>query len=384
MSPTLLLTEQLISRPSVTPNDEGCLELLAERLAPLGFVCERLDSGPADFRVSNLWAKRTSASADARTLVFAGHTDVVPTGPVEQWGSDPFVPTVRDGKLYGRGAADMKGPLAAMVTAAEAFVAAYPQHPGSIAFLITSDEEGVATEGTIRVVEALQARGECIDYCLVGEPSSQDRLGDTLKVGRRGSLTGLLTVHGKQGHVAYPQRASNPFHACVGALAALCAEVWDQGNEHFPPTSFQIANLNMGTGAENVIPGRLTVQFNLRFSTELTTELIDARVRRILDAGGFPYDLTWQLSGNPFLTGSGQLVAATRAAIYEVTGIDVDLSTTGGTSDGRFIAPTGAQVVEFGPLNATIHQVNECVCAADLDQLSVIYQCVLKRLLGEG
>ncbi|WP_020503735.1 succinyl-diaminopimelate desuccinylase [Lamprocystis purpurea] len=375
MSDTLDLARALIRRPSVTPVDAGCQDLMAERLAAVGFRIEPMPFG----EVTNLWARRGQSGP---LFCFAGHTDVVPPGPLADWASDPFDPQIREGMLYGRGAADMKGSLAAMVTAAEHFVAAHPHHLGSIAFLITSDEEGIATEGTVKVVETLAARGEQIDYCLVGEPSSLEQLGDCLKVGRRGSLTGLLTVHGKQGHVAYPQRANNPFHACVGALAALCAEVWDQGNAHFPPTSFQIANLNMGTGADNVIPGRLTAQFNLRFSTELTAERIETRVRRLLDAGGFHYDLTWRLSGNPFLTPAGELVAATAAAITAVTGIATQPSTTGGTSDGRFIAPTGAQVVEFGPRNATIHQVDECVSVADLDQLSVIYQRILERLLG--
>ncbi|WP_295623057.1 succinyl-diaminopimelate desuccinylase [uncultured Lamprocystis sp.] len=375
MSDTLDLARALIRRASVTPVDAGCQDLMAERLAAVGFRIEPMPCG----EVTNLWARRGQSGP---LFCFAGHTDVVPPGPRADWASDPFDPQIRDGMLYGRGAADMKGSLAAMVTAAEHFVAAHPDHAGSIAFLITSDEEGIATEGTVKVVETLAARGEQIDYCLVGEPSSLERLGDCLKVGRRGSLTGLLTVHGKQGHVAYPQRANNPFHAAVGALAALCAEVWDQGNAHFPPTSFQIANLNMGTGADNVIPGRLTAQFNLRFSTELTADLIETRVRRLLDAGGFTYDLTWRLSGNPFLTPAGELVAATGAAITAVTGMEAQPSTTGGTSDGRFIAPTGAQVVEFGPRNATIHQVDECVSVADLDQLSVIYQRILERLLG--
>ncbi len=375
MSDTLDLARELIRRPSVTPVDAGCQDLMAERLAAIGFRIEPMPCG----EVTNLWARRGQSGP---LFCFAGHTDVVPPGPLADWTSAPFDPQVRNGMLYGRGAADMKGSLAAMVTAAEHFVTAHPHPAGSIAFLITSDEEGIATEGTVKVVETLAARGEQIDYCLVGEPSSLERLGDSLKVGRRGSLTGLLTVQGKQGHVAYPQRANNPFHACVGALAALCAEVWDQGNAHFPPTSFQIANLNMGTGADNVIPGRLTAQFNLRFSTELTAEQIETRVRRLLDAGGFTYDLTWRLSGNPFLTPVGELVAATGAAITAVTGVEALPSTAGGTSDGRFIAPTGAQVVEFGPLNATIHQVDECVSVADLDQLSTIYQRILEQLLG--
>lgn len=295
MSTTLDLACDLIRRPSITPADAGCQDLLAARLAAIGFAIEPMPCG----EVANLWARRGTAGP---LFCFAGHTDVVPSGPVARWTSDPFEPQVRDGHLYGRGAADMKGSIAAMATAVEGFVAAHPDHRGSIAMLITSDEEGLATEGTVKVVERLQARGERIDWCLVGEPSCRERLGDTIKVGRRGSLTGLLTVHGKQGHVAYPQRANNPFHAAVPALAALCAEVWDQGNADFPPTSFQIVDLAMGTGADNVIAGHLTVQFNLRFSTELTPDLIAARARRLLDAGGLDYDLTWRLSGHPFLT----------------------------------------------------------------------------------
>jgi succinyl-diaminopimelate desuccinylase len=375
MSPTLELARELIRRPSVTPDDAGCQALMAERLATLGFRIEDMPFG----EVANLWARR----GDERPLFcFAGHTDVVPTGPIEQWDSAPFEPTIRDGRLFGRGACDMKGSLAAMITAVEAFVRDHPDHRGSIAFLITSDEEGPSVDGTRRVVERLEQRGEKIDYALVGEPSAREHLGDTIKNGRRGSLNGVLRVQGKQGHVAYPHLAKNPFHACVDALAALCAEVWDQGNDHFPPTSFQIANLNMGTGAENVIPGRLEAQFNLRFSTELDPETIQARVRTILDAGDFDYDLEWRLSGSPFLTPAGELVAATRESIAAVTGIQSQLSTSGGTSDGRFIGPTGAQVVELGPVNATIHQVNECVGVAELDDLSGIYRGILERLLA--
>ncbi len=376
MSATLELARELIRRPSVTPDDAGCQHLLAERLAALGFRIEPMPFGV----VTNLWARR---GASGPLLCLAGHTDVVPTGPLEDWTSPPFEPSVREGLLYGRGAADMKGSLAAMVTAVESFVAACPDHSGSIAFLITSDEEGPSVDGTVRVVERLQARAELIDYALVGEPSSRARLGDTIKNGRRGSLNGFLQVHGRQGHVAYPHLASNPFHAAAPALAALCAEVWDQGNDHFPPTSLQIANLNMGTGAENVIPGRLSAQFNLRFSTEQTPEGIDQRVRQILNAGGFPYDLSWRLSGHPFITPAGELVDAARAAVLEVEGIETRLSTSGGTSDGRFIAPMGAQVVELGPLNATIHQVDECVGIRDLDQLALIYRCILERLIAQ-
>ncbi len=377
MSATLDLARDLIARPSVTPDDAGCQDLIAERLAAAGFRIE-----PMPFaEVTNLWARRGDAEP---LLCLAGHTDVVPPGPLDQWTSNPFEPTVRDGMLYGRGASDMKGSLAAMVTAVEAFTAAHPNHRGSIAFLLTSDEEGPSVNGTVKVIERLEHRAERIAYALVGEPSSHERLGDVIKNGRRGSLVGLLTVQGKQGHVAYPQRALNPFHASAEALAALCAEVWDQGNEHFPPTTFQIANLNMGTGAENVIPGRLEAQFNLRFSTELDADTIQARVRGILDAGGFEYSLRWRLSGNPFLTPAGELVAATRSAIAEVMGIETELSTSGGTSDGRFIAPTGAQVLELGPVNATIHQVDECVGVEELDQLSAIYLGILERLLAQA
>ncbi|AGA90778.1 succinyl-diaminopimelate desuccinylase [Thioflavicoccus mobilis 8321] len=376
MSATLDLARDLIARRSVTPADAGCQERLAERLAALGFRIEPLPFGP----VTNLWARRGEAGP---LFCFAGHTDVVPPGPLDQWRSEPFAPEVRDGLLYGRGACDMKGSVAAMVTAAADFLAEHPEPRGSIAFLITSDEEGAAVDGTVKVVETLTARGERIDYCLVGEPSCRERLGDTIKIGRRGSLNGYLTVHGRQGHVAYPQRAENPFHACVAQLARLCAETWDQGNDHFPPTSFQVANLRMGTGAENVIPDRLEAQFNLRFSTELDVPTIQRRVEAILGEGGFRYDLHWASSGNPFLTAAGELVAATRAAIAALTGADAELSTAGGTSDGRFIAPTGAQVVEFGPINATIHQANECVGVAELDTLTAIYREILVRLLAE-
>ncbi|NVZ10225.1 succinyl-diaminopimelate desuccinylase [Allochromatium humboldtianum] len=374
MSPTLELACELVRRPSVTPEDQGCQELIAERLAAIGFTVEPMPFG----EVTNLWARRGS---EGPLLCLAGHTDVVPAGPLDLWDSDPFDPVIRDGMLHGRGAADMKGSVAAMVTAVESFVAAHPGHPGSLAFLLTSDEEGPAVNGTAKVIERLQQRGEHIDYALVGEPSSREQLGDSIKNGRRGSLSGFLTIHGKQGHVAYPHLAKNPFHAAADALAALCAVVWDQGNAYFPPTSFQIANLNMGTGAENVIPGQLEAQFNLRFSTELDPETIKRRVRAILDQGDFDYELSWRLSGHPFLTTPGELVDAARSAIREVCGIETELSTSGGTSDGRFIAPTGAQVLELGPLNATIHQVDECVAVADLDQLHRIYGRVIEQLL---
>lgn len=375
MTPTLDLAAKLISRPSVTPEDGGCQDLLAARLAAIGFRIEHLPFG----EVRNLWARR---GTDRPLFCFAGHTDVVPPGPLDHWDADPFTPVVRDGKLYGRGACDMKGEIAAMVTAVEAFVRDHPDHPGSIAFLITSDEEGPSVDGTVRVVETLEARGEKIDWCLVGEPSSHDRLGDTLKNGRRGSLNGFLTVKGRQGHVAYPHRAVNPLHVLAPSLVELVDEEWDQGNAFFPPTTFQIANLNTGTGAENVIPGTLTAQFNFRFSTEVTAEDLQRRVATILDRGGFDYDLTWRLSGQPFLTTAGALVEAASQAVAAVMGFRPELSTGGGTSDGRFIAPTGAQVLELGAINASIHQVNEHVGVMELEQLSTIYRRILEQLLA--
>jgi succinyl-diaminopimelate desuccinylase len=374
MSPTLALACELIRRPSVTPADAGCQELMAERLAALGFRIEPLPFG----EVTNVWARRGDSGP---MFCFAGHTDVVPTGPLDAWTSDPFVPQIRGGSLYGRGACDMKGSLAAMVTAVEGFVGTHPDHKGSVAFLITSDEEGPARDGTVRVVQTLEARGEKIDYCLVGEPSSHAVLGDTVKNGRRGSLNGVLTINGKQGHVAYPQRALNPLHAFAPALAELVAEEWDKGNAFFPPTSFQFSNLNMGTGADNVIPGQLSALFNLRFSTELDADTIERRVHAVLDRWGLDYRIDWRLSGNPFLTPAGELVAATQAAVAEVLGVEAALSTTGGTSDGRFIAPTGAQVLELGPVNATIHQVDECVGVDELDRLSGVYRRILEKLL---
>ncbi len=376
MSATLELAKALIARPSVTPDDHGCQALIAERLAAIGFEIEPMRFGEVD----NLWARRGD---DGPLFAFAGHTDVVPTGPVEDWRFDPFTPTIADGLLYGRGAADMKGSVAAMVVACEHFVAAHPGHSGSIAFLITSDEEGPATDGTVKVVETLEARGEKIDWCLVGEPSSSTRLGDVIKNGRRGSLNGDLRVIGKQGHVAYPHLAKNPLHAFAPVLQQLVEETWDHGNDFFPPTSFQISNLHMGAGAENVIPGDLRARFNLRFSTELSADDIRQRVGAMLDQGDFDYELNWRLSGNPFLTPAGELVDAAREAIREIAGIDPELSTSGGTSDGRFIAPTGAQVLELGPLNATIHQVDECVSVRDLDDLTQIYQRLLERLLPD-
>jgi len=374
-SPVLTLARDLISRPSVTPEDAGCQQMMADYLSRLGFSIE-----PMVFNdTTNLWARRGS---EGPLFCFAGHTDVVPPGPLDKWDSPPFEPTIRDGLLYGRGAADMKGSLAAMLVAVERFVTSNPQHQGSIAFLITSDEEGPFINGTPKVVETLEARHEKITWCLVGEPSSTERLGDVVKNGRRGSITGDLLVKGLQGHVAYPHLGRNPIHQAAPALAELASTVWDQGNAFFPPTSFQIPNISAGTGASNVIPGELQVQFNFRFSTELTAEQIKERVRAILDRHGLEYDLTWTLSGHPFLTSTGDLVEATVAAIEEVQGFRPELSTSGGTSDGRFIAPTGAQVIELGPLNATIHKLNECVKVADLDTLADVYTAILRRLLG--
>jgi succinyl-diaminopimelate desuccinylase len=372
---TLELAIDLIRRPSVTPDDAGCQDLMIERLKPLGFEIHRLRFGNVD----NFWARRGTA----RPLVaLAGHTDVVPTGPKEQWSSDPFTPVVRDGFLYGRGAADMKGSLAAFITAIEDFVARHPNHQGSIGLLITSDEEGPSIDGTVKVVEWLAARGEKIDYCLVGEPSCVKQLGDTLKNGRRGSLNGCLLVRGKQGHIAYPHLVRNPIHLAAPALAELTAVEWDRGNEFFPPTSFQISNIHAGTGAENVVPGQLEVRFNFRFSTALTATQLRSRVEEVLKRHRLDFELTWTLSGNPFLTPPGALVEALREAIRAELGIETTLSTTGGTSDGRFIAPTGAQVVELGPLNASIHQIDECVRAEDLARLSTVYAHTLARLLA--
>lgn len=373
-SHVLALAKDLISRPSVTPEDHGCQQMMAEFLRRLGFSIE-----PMVFHdTTNLWARRGN---EGPVFCFAGHTDVVPAGPLEKWDSPPFEPTIRDGYLYGRGAADMKGSIAAMMVAVERFIEQYPAHKGSIAFLITSDEEGPFINGTPKVVETLEARGEKITWCLVGEPSSTTRLGDVVKNGRRGSITGDLKVLGIQGHVAYPHLGRNPIHQAAPALAELATTQWDQGNAFFPPTSFQIANIRGGTGASNVIPGELEVQFNFRFSTELTDEQIKQQVSAILDRHGLEYELNWTLSGHPFLTASGDLVAAITAAISEQTGHAPELSTSGGTSDGRFIARTGAQVVELGPVNATIHKLNECVKVADLEQLSALYTDILRRLL---
>jgi succinyl-diaminopimelate desuccinylase len=375
MSPTLELSRALIERPSVTPDDQGCQQLLAERLQPLGFIIEHLRFGDVD----NLWARRGSSKP---LFVFAGHTDVVPPGPLHEWATPPFEPVIRDGCLYGRGAADMKGSIAAMVTACERFITEHADHRGSIAFLITSDEEGPSVNGTVKVIELLRTRNEQIDWCLVGEPSCRNQIGDTIKNGRRGSLNGVLEIRGKQGHVAYPQLADNPIHRAAPALAELATVEWDAGNEFFPPTTFQISNIKAGSGTENVIPGLLKIMFNLRFSTASTADSLRLRVDEILTRHGLNYEIAWKLSGEPFLTPAGELVDAARAAIQSTVGIDTLLSTSGGTSDGRFIAPTGAQVVELGPVNATIHQINECVKAAELDKLTVIYEEILKQLLA--
>ena len=374
MSDTLKLTQQLIARPSLTPLDEGCLHIIGQRLEAIGFKLEMIRCGEVD----NLWARRGNSG---KLICFAGHTDVVPTGPVDKWVSPPFTPTIRDGMLYGRGAADMKGSLAAFVTAIEKFVAAHPKHAGSIALLLTSDEEGVATDGTVRVVEALRARGEKMDYCIVGEPTAVSKTGDTIKNGRRGSLSGDLIVKGVQGHIAYPHLVKNPIHLASPAIAELAATEWDKGNEYFPATSWQVSNIHGGTGASNVVPGTVEITFNFRFSTASTVDSLKAKVHAILDKHGLEYDLNWSLSGKPYLTPRGNLVDAVSAAIKSVTGITTDLSTTGGTSDGRFIADICPQIIELGPVNATIHKLNECVAVADLDILSDIYRLTLENLL---
>jgi succinyl-diaminopimelate desuccinylase len=371
---TLELARQLIARRSVTPQDAGCLDIIAACLAPLGFRCERIGANGVD----NLWARRGSL---APLICFAGHTDVVPTGPLEHWTSDPFTPTLRDGVLYGRGASDMKTSLAAFVAAIEAFVGEHPRHEGSIAVLFTSDEEGPAVDGTVRVVEALRDRGEKLDYCVVGEPTSEGRLGDVIKNGRRGSLSGNLVVKGVQGHVAYPHLAKNPVHEFGAALAELARTQWDEGNDHFPPTTWQISNINAGTGAGNVIPGELHVKFNFRFSTASTLESLQTRVVGILDRHGLKYDLEWSYDGRPFLTKPGDLVEAVARAIKSVTGVDTRLSTAGGTSDGRFLADICPQVIEFGPTNASIHKVNECIRVGDIEPLRRVYQQILVNLL---
>lgn len=374
MSDTLALTRELMMRPSVSPEDSGCLDLIADRLERLGFKVEPMPFGP----VRNLWARRGDR---APILCFAGHTDVVPSGPREEWQTDPFDPVIREGTLFGRGAADMKSGLAAMVTAFERFVERHPGHAGSLAVLFTSDEEGPSIDGTRRVIEVLEARGEKLDWCVVGEPTSSQRVGDTVKIGRRGSLSGKLTVHGVQGHVAYPHLADNPVHALAPALAELTTREWDKGNEFFQPTTFQISNVSAGTGAPNVIPGELKARFNLRFSTEQTVERLQKTIIEILDRHSVNYTLEWFVSGLPFFTPPGRLSAAVCKAVRVVAGIEPEFSTTGGTSDGRFIAPTGTQVVELGVVNATIHKVNECVSVADIDRLSLMYERVMEELL---
>lgn len=372
---TIELAQELIRRRSVTPEDGGCQQLIGERLARAGFRVEHLKYGA----VSNLWAVHGSGKP---LLALLGHTDVVPTGPVQEWKHDPFAARIENGLLCGRGAADMKGSVAAMVTALERFVAAQPNHPGTAALLLTSDEEGVAVDGTRRVVEKLKADGVRIDYCLVGEPSSRERLGDTIKNGRRGSLTGLLRVHGTQGHVAYPQLADNPVHRAAPALAELCAIEWDRGNEFYPPTSFQVSNVHAGTGADNVIPGRMELLFNFRYSTCVTAEQLRERVEALLRRHGLRFDIDWQPPGMPFLTASGRLLDAVKAELQASLGREPEVNTVGGTSDGRFVAPTGAEVVELGPLNRTIHKVDECVSVADLETLSGIYERIAGRLLA--
>jgi succinyl-diaminopimelate desuccinylase len=385
MSRTLQLAEQLISRPSVTPDDAGCQQILGERLAALGFTLETLESGPADFRVTNLWAVRRPGQRQAnQTLVFAGHTDVVPTGPVEQWTSHPFTPTHRDGKLYGRGACDMKTSVAAFVVSIEEFLQAVPEPQLTLALLLTSDEEGPGIDGTVIVCNALAARGETVDYCIVGEPTAVERCGDMIKNGRRGTMSGKLTVKGVQGHIAYPHLAKNPVHAVAPALAELVAintaGGWDAGNAYFQPTSWQISNFHSGTGASNVIPGSAVIDFNFRFSTESTPEALQQRVHAVLDAHGVDYTLAWTVGGLPFLTTPGELVAAVQGAIRDETGIETELSTSGGTSDARFIAKICKQVVELGPVNASIHKIDEHIDVAEIETLKNIYVRTLKQL----
>ena len=389
MSPTQQLAQQLIARPSVTPSDAGCLELLAQRLAPLGFSNERLDSGPETFRVCNLWSKYTpapdkTARSAIKTVVFAGHTDVVPTGPLGQWSSDPFTPTVRDGKLYGRGASDMKTSIAAFVVAVEEFLAATPEPLLDIALLLTSDEEGPSVDGTKVVVQQLKARGERLDYCIVGEPTAVQQTGDMIKNGRRGTLSGKLTVRGIQGHIAYPHLARNPIHQAMPALAELAATRWDEGNAFFQPTSWQMSNIHGGTGASNIIPGDVVVDFNFRFCTESTAEGLKQRVHAVLDRHELEYELLWTLGGQPFLTTPGELVDAVQQAIAAETGLTAELSTTGGTSDGRFIATLCPQVVELGPPNASIHKIDEHIALVDIEPLKNIYRRTLENLHAQA
>ena len=378
---TLLLAQRLIACASVTPEEGGCLSLLTQELAPLGFVCERMDSGPSGFFVRNLWALRQGIDGPSGpTVVFAGHVDVVPPGPLEQWSSPPFEPCVREGKLYGRGASDMKTPLAAMIVAAQAYVAASPDTRLNIGFLLTSDEEGPAVDGTVAVCRVLQARGQRLDYCVIGEPTTETQTGDTIKNGRRGSLTGRLTVKGVQGHIAYPHLARNPIHMVAPALAELAGIEWDKGNDYFPPTGWQISNIHGGTGAGNVIPGSVVIDFNFRFSTASTPETLQQRLEAVLRSHQLDYSLEWTLGGKPFLTPAGVLVDAARHAIAEMTGLQTQLSTSGGTSDGRFIAPICPQVIELGPPNASIHKVDEHIALADMAPLSAIYRRILELL----
>ena len=372
---TLALATQIIARPSLTPDDAGCMEIIAERLKPLGFSIEYINRNG----VTNLWARRGTAKP---LFVLAGHTDVVPTGPLEQWTSPPFAPEIRQGMLYGRGAADMKSSLAAMVTAVETFLAAHPEHPGSLAFLLTSDEEGDANDGTIAVVEALKARGETLDFCIIGEPTSVNELGDMIKNGRRGSLSGVLTVKGIQCHIAYPEKGRNPIHEAAPALAELAATVWDKGNEYFPPTTWQISNIHGGTGATNVVPGSVEIKFNFRFATASTPESLQQRLLGILDRHDLDYAIKWTLGARPFLTGRGPLADAATTAIREICGIESALSTTGGTSDGRFIAEICGQLLEIGPVNATSHKIDECVDITALPKLSAIYVRILEQVLS--
>jgi succinyl-diaminopimelate desuccinylase len=378
---TLRLAEALIARPSVTPKDHGCLPMIAQRLTPLGFVCEAMDSGPAEGRVSNLWAIRRCGRADAQVLVFAGHTDVVPTGDLAAWTSDPFVPTHRDGHLFGRGASDMKTSLAAMVVACEEFLAQTPQPNIDIAFLLTSDEEGPARDGTVVVCEALRQRGQRLDWCIVGEPTSVERTGDMIKNGRRGTMSGKLIIKGVQGHIAYPHLAKNPIHLAAPALAELVSIEWDKGNEYYLPTSWQISNIHAGTGASNVIPGECVIDFNFRFSTASTVEGLQQRVHAVLDKHGLDYDLKWTVGGLPFLTPRGELSHALSSAIKAETGLETELSTTGGTSDGRFIAQICPQVIEFGPTNATIHKIDEHIWVSEIEPLKNIYRRTMENLL---
>lgn len=383
MSAALDLTEALIACRSVTPADGGCQDLIAKRLQAIGFHTESVVSGPENFQVTNLWAiKKGKAGDQGKVLMFAGHTDVVPTGPLEKWDSDPFTPTIRDGMLFGRGAADMKTSLAGFVVATEEFIINHPDHEGSIAFLITSDEEGPAHDGTVIMCERLQKQGQRLDYCVIGEPTSVDQLGDMIKNGRRGSLSGKLTINGIQAHIAYPHLGKNPIHIAAPVIATLTQTEWDKGNEYFQPTSFQISNIHAGTGANNIIPGELSIEFNFRFSTESKPEQLRERFEKILKDAGLEFEIDWHLGGSPFITGDGALAGALRSAIKAETNVHTELSTTGGTSDGRFIAKICKEVVEFGPLNATSHKINECVIVDNVDPLKNIYRRTLEQLVA--